>query len=130
MKKIILDTNALMAVAEFNLDVFTEVGYCCDFTYQLYVLKSTITELEKIKVEQKLKYKLYAKLALSILTQKMGSKEVKLLADQKPELSTDDNLILESKQGVLVLTQDIALKRKLTRPYLTIRQKKKVVVMM
>ncbi len=128
MKKIIIDTNALMAVAEFNLDVFTEISYCCDFNYQLYVLESTLNELNNIKEEQKLKYKRYAKLALAIIKKKIEIKEVKILLDQKSELSTDDNLVLESNSGVLVLTQDMALKRRLTKPYLTIRQKKKVVI--
>lgn len=128
MKKIILDTNALMAVAEFNLDIFTEINYCCDFNYKLFVLESTVNELEKIQLEQKLKYKRYAKLALSILNKKIKDGDVNFLEDQKPELSTDDNLVIESKQGALVLTQDLGLKRRLTKPYLTIRQKKKIVI--
>ena len=121
MKKIILDTNALMAIAEFKLDIFQALEECCDFKFKLLVLEGTISELEKIKLEQRGKYKRAAQLGLSILK----AKNVRIL---KGKGDVDDLLAEHSIKGDLVLTQDIGLKKRLVKPYLTIRQKKKIVV--
>ena len=121
MKKIIIDTNALMAISEFKIDIFTELEQCCNFKYKPVVLKGTITELETIKLEQRGKFKLAANLALKIIKAK------KIEVIQK-EGDVDNLLIVESKKGHLVLTQDVELKKKLSKPYLTIRQKKKIML--
>ena len=121
MKKIILDTNALMAIAEFKIDLFSELESCCDFTYDLYILEGTIKELKKIMEEQRQKFKRAAKLALAIVK----AKGIKKIASSN---YVDDVLVNYSKKGDLILTQDIELKKRLTKPYLTIRQKKKVVL--
>ena len=71
--------------------------------------------------EQRGKYKRAAKLALGIIK----AKGIKKIAG---EGYVDDLLISFSKQGYLVLTQDINLKKRLTKPYLTIRQKKRIVL--
>ena len=47
MKKILLDTNALMAIAEFKIDLFSEISQCCSFHFQLQVPSGVIKELEK-----------------------------------------------------------------------------------
>ena len=122
MKKIILDTNALMAIAEFKIDIFSELERICDFTYDLYILEGTIKELKKIMEEQRQKFKRAAKLALAIVK----AKGIKKIASSN---YVDDELVELSKKGNLVLTQDIELKKRLTKPYLTIRQKKRVVLM-
>lgn len=122
MKKIILDTNALMAIAEFKIDIFSELERICDFTYDLYVLEGTIKELKKIMEEQRQKFKRAAKLALAIVK----AKGIKKIASSN---YVDDVLVELSKKGDLILTQDIELKKRLTKPYLTIRQKKRVVLM-
>ncbi len=119
MKKIIIDTNAIMAIDEFKLDVFSAVQACCHFTYTICVLEGVIDELEKIQKEQRGKYARAAKLGLSILKRK----GVRVL---KGKGNVDDLLVEHSIKGDLVLTQDIGLKRRLAKPYLTIRQKKKV----
>ena len=121
MKKVIIDTNALMAIGEFKVDVFSELENCCDFKYRLFVLGGTIDELKKITDEQRGKYKRAAKLALSLL-------KVKNVGVLNGNGNVDDLLVEHSIKGDLVLTQDIGLKRRLKKPYLTIRQKKKVVV--
>ena len=122
MKLIILDTNALMAIAEFTLDIFVELEKSCNFSYKVYVLEGTIKELDKIIKEQRGKYKQAAKLALSLLK----AKNIPVI---KKKGDVDDLLVEYSKQEALVLTQDIALKRRLKKPYLTIRQKKRIVVL-
>ena len=121
MKRILIDTNALMAIAEFKIDVFQELDRICDFAYNVSVLQGTILELEKIQKEQRLRFKLQAKLALALLK----AKKVEIISGE----GHVDNILAEySKQGDLVLTQDMALKKKLSRPYLTLRQKKYVVM--
>ena len=119
MKKVILDTNALMAIEEFKLKLFDELEAVCDFNYEVYVLEGTIKELKKIQEEQRMKYRRAAKLALGIIK----VLKIKQLPSQG---HVDDSLVEHSKNGDFVLTQDIGLKRRLTRPYLTIRQKKKI----
>ncbi len=121
MKKIIIDTNAWMAIDEFKIDVFSELSKVCDFPFKLIITEGIIKELNKIIQEQKGKYKRSAKLALDII----NKKKIKKIAST---LDVDTELAKLSKQGYLILTQDIGLKRRLTKPYLTIRQKKKVMI--
>lgn len=120
-KQIILDTNALMAIAEFKIDLITELEKAYDFPYELCVLEGTIKELYKIQEEQREKFKRAAKLALGIIK----VKKIKVL----PSFGyVDKELVKHSKLGDLVLTQDIELKKELSLPYLTIRQKKRIMV--
>jgi len=121
MEKILLDTNVLMAVGEMKLDVFEQLREYCDFNFKIYVLQSTIEELEKIIVEQRGKYIRAAKLALSLLARK----KITIL---KKTGYADDLLVELSQRGYLVLTQDALLKKRLKRPYLTIRQQKRVML--
>ncbi len=121
MKRIILDTNALLAIAEWRIDIFTELQKSCDFNYSLVVLQGTIDELEKVKQEQRLRYKQAAKLALSLI-------EMKKIAIISEEGHVDDILVQHSFKGDYILTQDIALKKRLQKPYLTIRKEKKIIV--
>lgn len=121
MKKILFDTNAVMAIDEFKLDIFSAVDQCCNFTYTICVVEGVIDELEKIQKEQRGKYARAAKLGLSILKRK----GIKILPGKG---NVDDLLVEHSIKGDLVLTQDIGLKRRLAKPYLTIRQKKKVMI--
>ncbi len=119
--QVILDTNVLMAISEFHLDVFSALDYVLEQGYTVGVLKGTILELETIVHEQRGKFRLGAALALKILEQK----KVKVLPSSG---NVDDELVAASAQGVLVLTQDAALKKRLSKPYLTIRAKKSVLV--
>ena len=119
MKKIILDTNALMAITEFKIDVFNELERSCNFPFQVAVLQGIIEELHRIEEEQRGKYKRAARLALAILT----AKNVLILPDRG---DVDEVLAAYSKKGILILTQDLGLKKRLTKPYLTIRQKKTI----
>ena len=121
MKRLIIDTNALMAIADFKIDIFSELKETCDFNYELFILSGTIDELNKIKEKQRGKYKRAAQLALTILK----IKKVKII---KSIGDVDDKLVELSKNKDIILTQDIVLKSKLTRPYLTIRQKKKIII--
>ena len=86
-------------------------------------MEGTIGELKNIQEEQRGKYKRLAKLALDIIK----AKKVKVFPHSAGEV--DDLLMDYSLAGYLVLTQDLALKRRLARPYLTIRQKKRIIMM-
>ena len=121
MKTIIIDTNALMAIDEFELDIFSALKESCDFPYQAAVLSKTMEELGKIMEDQRLKYKKAAKMALEIIQKK------KVLIIES-EGDADDVLVDYSKKGYLILTQDQGLKKRLKKPYLTIRQKKRIII--
>src|SRR3989338_2342159 len=121
MKKIILDTNAMMAVAEFKLDIFRSLEDSFYFPYQLYVLSGTIDELQQIKETQRGKFNLAAKLALGILSIKISAGIVLVISNKG---KVDALLAASSKKSSLLLTQDVNLKKRLFKPYLTIRQKK------
>lgn len=119
MTTIILDTNILVAIPQFKIDIFSELQRICDFSYEVTVLDRTIEELESIQSTQKGKHKLAATIALQILRKYNIS--ITKTTEKKP---VDDLLIDFSKNGAMVATQDIALKRKLTKPYITMRKKK------
>src|SRR3989338_2677682 len=121
MKRIIIDTNAWMTIADFKIDLFSELEKCCDFSYEICVLQGTIDELRKIISEQRARYRQAALLAIGIIE----VKRVQLLLEKG---NVDDLLVQHSKKGEIILTQDIELKRRLKKPYLTIRQKKKIIL--
>ena|SRR3989338_7601060 len=123
MKKVIIDTNALMAMVEFKIDLFAELEKTCDFKYEIMVLEGTIRELQQIQQEQRSRFKRAAALMLAVLK----AKKVPVITAAGDSF-VDDELVQQSRQGVLVLTQDRELKRRLSRPYLTIRQKRIVVL--
>ena len=131
MKQVLIDTNALIAIAMFKIDIFEEIAQCLDVEYQLCIVQGTLKELEKLKTDSKLsgKDKAAAKLALTILQQKITNNKVTVLVDD-PNTDVDTTLANKSKTGALVLTQDKGLKIRLTKPYLTIRQKKKIVMIL
>ena len=122
MRRIIIDTNAWMAITEFKLDLFAALERDCDFPYQAAVLQGTIDELRKIVSEQRAKFRQAALLALG----RIAAKKVEIIPEQG---NVDDWLVKHSKKGDLVLTQDAALKKLLKKPYLTIRQRKRIIVM-
>ncbi len=122
MKRIIVDTNALMAIVQFKVDIFEELKPCCDFKYEVAILKGSIDELKKLAEKDRSKESRAAKLLLQLIKSK------KLIIILHPEGYVDDLLVDYSKRGFLVLTQDIGLKKRLTRPYLTLRQKKRVIM--
>ncbi len=125
MKTIILDTNTLMAISQFKIDLFSEASKVCDFKFEIKILDRTIDELNKIIKEQKGKHKLSAKLALDII-------EKKNIRKIKTEKGNVDDLLVEfSKKGAIILTQDRELKKRIKEvggQLMTIRQKKKLIL--
>ena len=121
MKKIIIDTNSWILIAEERINILEELHKICDFPYKVFILKGTIAELNKIMEEQRGKFKRAAKLALSLI-KALG---IKILPSSG---YVDDELVKYSKKKEVILTQDKELKERLTKPLLTIRQKKRVIL--
>ena len=127
MKTIILDTNVLMALGQFRLDIFSELARICDFKYEVKVLAGTIAELNKIINQQKGKHKFNAKLALDIIKKKNIKVMVRAIVG---DTTVDDLLVKEVKQGAIIVTQDQILKKRINKlggQLIVIRQKKKLV---
>jgi rRNA-processing protein FCF1 len=121
--KIILDTNFLMAVAQFKVDIFSEIERTADFKYEICVLDKTVDELNNIIKKQKGKHKMAAKLALQLLEAK-DVKQIKTGAGK-----TDDLIVENADKNTAVATQDIELRRRLRlkkAKLIGIRQKKVV----
>lgn len=109
LKKILLDTNILLAVYQFHVDIFSEIDRICHFNYKIYILDKTVEELENIVQKQKGKHKEAAKIALQLLK----IKDIEVIPTKKR--GRTDDLIAEyaSKEGFIVATQDKDLKTKL-----------------
>jgi len=123
MKHIILDTNFILIPAQFNVDIFDELHRISDFKYDISVLDETIKELEKITVTQRGKHREAAKLAKQII-KKHGIKIIKTTTNEY----ADDLLVRFSKKDYIVATQDIGLKHRLKKPYITLRKKQYLVL--
>jgi rRNA-processing protein FCF1 len=125
MKKIILDTNFLMVVGQFKVDIFSELKRICDFPYEIFIIDKTINELKSIIEKQKGKHKAAAKLALTIIK----NKKIKKI---KTKEGTVDELIIKlSNKGTVIATQDMELKRRLRKKgvsMVVLRQKRYLVL--
>lgn len=109
MRKILLDTNFLMACDQFKVDIFSEIDRICNFNYKIRILDKTMYELKDIVEKQKGKHKDAAKIALHLLKIK-NVKVIKYVSEQ----NTDDTIIdYAKKEDCIVATQDKDLKRKL-----------------
>lgn len=118
--KIILDTNFLMVVGQFKVDIFSEIDRICNSKYDLFIIDKTIDELNKIIKEQKGKHKEAAKLALALIKNKK-IKKIKTTED------LDVDSILLKRKDAIIATQDAILKGKLKKnkiKTISLRQKK------
>ncbi|MBR9682491.1 MAG: hypothetical protein GOV02_02345 [Candidatus Aenigmarchaeota archaeon] len=117
--KIILDTNFLMGVSQFNLDVFLELK-----GHDLRTVNGVIRELKK-HAEGNGKKAQAAKFALKLVK----SKGLKVLYSK--EKDTDEAIVEYAKKGYAVATQDRLLRtnsKKLGATVIYIRQKRYLVV--
>ena len=124
MKKILLDTNFLMAVYQFKIDIFEETKNTLMENVEFYIIDKTKNELEKLIKTSKLSDSQAAKFALKIL-EKKPIKTIKTA-----ENAYVDDLILE-QEGYIVATVDKELKQKLKKKkiqILTIKQKKYIIL--
>ena len=109
MKIIILDTNFLIYCAKYKIDFFSEIDRLCNFPYKIAVLDKTIEELEKLKPQKFALIKKYIE---------------RLIILKSKENYVDKALISLSKEGFIIATQDLELKKKLQSQVMVIRQKK------
>ncbi len=123
MKKVVLDTNILIAISQFKLDVLRALDRQIEEKYELFVIDKTIEELEKLINKARLSEKKAAKLALSIIR----AKNIPIIKTEGKG-TADDELI--KLKGYAIATQDKELKEKLKTQgteVLTIKQKKNIV---
>jgi len=120
MEKILLDTNFLLAVGEFKIDIFSEFERICNFTYKLFTLDKVVDEIKAIIKKQKGKNKKNAEFALKLL------KKIKIINTK--EGFTDD-LITSMSKDYIVATQDAGLKKRLKGKKIVIRQKKHLIIL-
>ncbi len=114
MKTIVLDTNFLIEIIKFRIDLFSELERICDFNYNVKVLDKTIEELVKIKQKE-------SKIALKFIKEK----KIEIIKT-KSEKGVDDLLVEIANEDFLIATQDKLLKKRLEEKdikMLIIRQK-------
>ena len=122
IKKIILDTNFIMAVPQFKIDIFSEIERIADFPYQLCILDKTTEELENIIKKQKGRQKKAAKLCMALL----NHKKLKAIKTEK----NADEALLELSKDSIIATQDQLLARRIKESSgktIALRQKKYLV---
>lgn len=108
MKNIIFDTNFLIYIAKYQIDLFSEVERICLFQYTLNVLSGTLEELEKVKPKE---LKLIKRYIARFIVIPSGEK-------------VDDELTEYSNKGYIIGTQDRELKKRLKDSCIVIRQKR------
>jgi rRNA-processing protein FCF1 len=124
MKKILLDTNFLLIPSQFKIDIFSEIDRIMLVKYKLYTLDKVIDELKSIQKnpKQKQKNKKAAKLALQLVK----AKKINLIKT-KTNKPVDD--IIAGLKGYIIATQDIGLKKRLKAKIITLRAKKKLIIL-
>lgn len=125
MKRIILDTNILMAVGQFRVDIFSEIRRICDFSYKVYVVDKSIDELKRL-AEGTSKNARAARLGLQL----MKAKKVGVIRTKK-DRHVDDLIVAIVRKGDIVATQDIDLKKRVKEKgalVITMRQKKRLIL--
>ena len=110
METIILDTNFLVYLLEFKIDLFQELDRITEAGYKVKILDKTLDELKNLK-------SMYAKIALK-LTDKFEI--IKTNSDK----CVDDILAESEDPNTIIGTQDKELKSRLKPSKLIIRQKK------
>ena len=115
--KVILDTNFLMAVTQFKIDVFDQLR-----GHELYTIDQVIDELIKKSMGNSRDSK-SARMGMDIVK----SKGLKVLKSK--ERNADMSLLEYSKKGYTIATQDIKLRKSVKEAggrVIFIRQKKYV----
>lgn len=123
MKKILLDTNFLLAPYQFRVDIFTQIDRIMHFPYKIFVLDKSVEELKKVIEEQKGKNKDAAKVALKLI----AIKNIEIVKTQGNKKTDDAIIELSSENNYIVATQDKDLKRRLINhgtQVIVLRQKK------
>ena len=111
-KNVILDTNFLVYIFKYKIDLFSELDRICNFKYKTQILTGSIEELEKVKPAE-----------LNIIKQFIP--RLNLLNSKIKNV--DDELVNLSKENIIA-TQDKNLKKRLNGQVIIIRQKKYLIL--
>ena len=104
--KIIYDTNFLMSIVKFKIDLFRELDLVLEESYNNIVLDSVIRELRNLSKGTS-KTSNEAKLSLGLI----NSSDFHVV--KSPRGNVDDVIVLMSDKNTLVATNDIELRKRL-----------------
>lgn len=107
MRRIILDTNFLISLFQFKVELI-EIERIIYEPYTLVTVKPVINELEKI-ASSKEKDSKNAKLALRLIK----IKDIEVL--DSPEKNADKTILALADKNTIVATNDIELRKKLKK---------------
>jgi len=110
MYNIILDTNFLLIIPQFKVDIFKELERICDFKYKISILDKTLEELNN-KKDEKLVKEIIKKKKINI---------IKTNSDKY----VDDILKDIKDKNTIIATNDKELKKQLKTPIIILKQKK------
>jgi rRNA-processing protein FCF1 len=123
--KIILDSNALFAPLEFNIDLFEDLRKLLNRNFELVLLSATRLELERIATQGSPTMRKNAALALEL-----AGRCKQLDIGQRTSMSTDDLIVqAAAKYNYPVFTNDRQLRNRLRDinvPVIYVRQKSRL----
>jgi len=120
MKKVVLDTNFILSCVKQKIDFLNEIRF---IGMKILIPEEVLEEIKKIENSgKKLHFRENAGLALKIL-EKGGFEKIRLKAE-----NVDKGLanFAERNKEVIIATLDKKLKKKIKKPKLVIRGKKKL----
>jgi len=122
-EKIVMDTNFLLIPGQLGVDIYTEMKERLDFPYELFIIKSTLDELDEISTKVKEKDRVAINIAKSLLKTKTIN-----IIDYAGDLSVDDALVRLSEEGYIIATQDKKLRSRIKGKKIVLRQRKYIMV--
>jgi len=120
MRKVFLDTNFVLKVIEWKIDLFGELRRVLDFKYDVVILDMVKLELEKYR-DLGGKRKIQGNVALLVLKKN----DVRIMRTDRKGY-TDTRILEKAQKGDVVCTQDQELKRRLKEksiPVIVIKNK-------
>lgn len=105
---VILDTNFLLVPFQFKIDVFSEIDYLLEVSYQLVVSSASVSELKRI-AKKVGRNGMAARLAVKTLD--ANSKKIEII--QSDEYVDDWILDYALRTGAIVCTNDGKLRKRL-----------------
>ncbi|MFA5105739.1 MAG: PIN domain-containing protein [Candidatus Micrarchaeia archaeon] len=111
VRKVVLDTNALMLVHQFKIDILSEVARLMDWDYSFVITDRAIWELDNLLASRKRGFK-SARLAKAYLEHIKAKGVLEIIHS---EMKVDDWIVkfAADNPGTVVLTNDIILKKRL-----------------
>ena len=111
-----LDTNFLLIPAALGVDIFSEIDRLFP-EYQLYILDTSLEELDYVAEKGGLREKQQVKLAKAIIK----TQNIKIV---DCDTHVDDKLVELSEEEYIISTQDKELKKRIGKPIIALMQKK------